>query len=86
MTMTPTERQMAHCRRKRARGECIYGGCHLKASKGGLCLGCYARQYERKLVWKLTKLSATDLLDLRERYKDSIRRVDAEIARRMNGA
>ncbi len=81
-----TEAQALYRACKRERGECIYGGCHARSVKGGMCREHYESEYERKLVAKVARMSSGDLLRTRERYRRSLRRVDEEIARRTGNA
>lgn len=83
--MTPeSEKQMAHRARKRAKGECVYGGCHDKVEpqKNGMCSKHHAHDYERKAVADVRRMTKTKLLLARDRFKRALKRVIAEIKRR----
>lgn len=77
-----SEAQFAHRARKRALGECIYGGCHKASEKGSMCLAHYKSEYERKLAGKLKHLSDLGLFRSLARHERAIRRIKLEIDRR----
>ena len=83
--MTPeSKKQMDHRARKRAKGECVYGGCHDKAvaRKNGMCSKHHAHDYERKAVAAVRRMTKTELLLARDRFKRALQRVVTEIGRR----
>jgi hypothetical protein len=77
-----SEEQMRYRARKRARGECIYGGCHEASAKGSMCLHHYTIEYERKMEGKLKLLTSDQLLASRARHQRAITRINWEITRR----
>lgn len=68
--------------RKRERGECIYGGCHVAAFKADLCVTHYGRKLDRRLV----RRPDHELAQMREERASALARVNREIARRTRGS
>jgi hypothetical protein len=77
-----TVHTLAHRERKRARGECSYGGCREPRFKSGMCVAHYDDALERKQAGRLQKKTDAELLALRDLHAINLSRIDKELARR----
>jgi hypothetical protein len=80
--MTAAEDTQRYRERKRAKGECIKGGCHERAAKAGMCIKCYEHAKEQQHVYLLERMSVRELRERREHYLRFCNRVEREMARR----
>ncbi len=83
MTTAASQSQFRYRDRKRAAGECIYGGCHAPAIEGrDLCSPHAVWAAGRSSASKLVKMTDAELVAKREKHSRALRRIEDEIARR----
>lgn len=87
MSMTPSEAQMAHRRRKRDAGLCMYGGCRRRwTTRSGFCAKHMAQKNDASRLNKMRKRTSAELMELRTLHANAIQAIDDVMAERKGSA